>query len=73
LRKRRDRTIQGAGDGAEQFGFTFLHQAIRPDDTHTGFDRLLFDLQYGRREAIEALSGRAPRTSAAEDHSFTAS
>jgi hypothetical protein len=55
LHKQRDRTIQSAGDGAEQFGFTFLDQAIRPDDTHTGFDRLLFDLQYGQREAIEAL------------------
>jgi hypothetical protein len=53
LHKRRDRTIQRAGDGAEEFGFAFLDQAVRPDDMHTGFDHLLIDFRCGQREAIE--------------------
>lgn len=47
LDKRRDRTIQRVGDGAEQFGFTFLDQAVRTDDLHVGFDQILFDLRRG--------------------------
>jgi len=38
LQKRRDRTSQRLGDGAEQFGFAFLDPAVRIDNMHAGFD-----------------------------------
>ena len=53
LHKRRDRTIQRVGDGAEPFSFVSLDQAVCTDDLHAGFNPIPFDLRRGQREAIE--------------------
>ncbi len=53
LRKGRDRTIERIGDGAEQFRFAFLDDAISRDRLGAGVEDVLFDLRHGQAETLE--------------------
>ena len=52
LDERRHWAVEGFGDGAEEFGFGFLDDAVGGDDLGAGVDDVLFDLRDGLVEAI---------------------
>ena len=53
MEKRRERAIEGFGDGAEQTGFGFLDDAVGGDGEGAGVENVFLDLGDGLDQAVE--------------------